>query len=166
MRALAFLGYALAAFAASAQDAPPRQIAPDLFHPYSQGEFSARQPPSAIVAPTLDRPLGACNPKAHDWIPCLTATAAQSEAILDDAEQSVRAALMLRRDLNPYLRKSDGEALARIDEEWRRFRDRECDALALLERGLPPQAYEARLTCRILRNLERAETLKARYRGG
>ena len=157
----------LAAPSASAQEAsPPRIIAPDRFHPYSQGELGPRQPPAPIVAPTKERPSGACNPKAHDWIACLTATAAASEEIVDAAEQTARVALSQRRNLNPYLQKSYGEALTRLDAEWRRFRDAECDALAPLERGLPPQVYEARLMCRISRNIERGETLKARYGGG
>ena len=168
MRLLAaFFLLALPASAAIAQDAPPpRVIAPDRFHPYSQGELGLREPPAPILAPTKERPFGACNPRAHDWIACLTATSALSEAIVDEAEQAARAALPRRRNLNPYLQKSYGEALARLDAQWRKFRDAECDALAPLERGLPRQVYEARLTCRIVRNLERGEALKARYGGG
>ncbi len=162
---MAVLVAGLSASCAIAQQTPPRQIDPEHFHPFSQGEFAGRSA-APIVMPTKERPFGACDPKAHDWIACLTATAAQSDQIVDEAEQSVRAALEQRRDLNPYMRKARGEALARIDTEWRQFRERECDALAMLERGLPAQVYEARLACRIMRNLERGEALKVRYGGG
>ena len=168
MRRLAVLVLsALAIVQVRAQGAPPpRIIAPELFHPYSQGELGPREPPAAIVAPTRERPLGACSQKTHDWIACLTATAARSDQIVEDAEQAAVTDLPQRRPLNPYLKKSYAEAFSRLDAEWRKFRDAECDALAALENGLPPQVYEARLTCRILRNLERGEALKARYSGG
>ena len=145
---------------------PPRVIAPELFHPYSQGELGPREAPAAIVAPTRERPLGSCVQKAHDWIACLTGTAARSDQIVEDAEQAAVADLPRRRPLNPYLKKSYTEAFSRLDAEWRKFRDAECDALAALENGLPPQVYEARLVCRIIRNLERGAALKARYLGG
>ena len=156
----------LAAFGARAQSPPPRQIDPEHFHPFSQGELSGRGSAAPIVMPTKERPFGACDPRTHDWIVCLAATAARSDRIVDEAEQSVRAVIENRRELSPYLRNARGEALARIDTDWRKFRDAECDALAMLERGLPAQVYEARLTCRILRNLERGEAMKARYGGG
>lgn len=165
LAALVVSGLAIAP--ARAQGAPPpRVIAPELFHPYSQGELGPREPPAPIIAPTREQPLGACSPKTHDWIACLTATAARSEQVVEDAEQAAVADLPQRRPLNPYLKKSYTEAFSRLDAEWRKFRDAECDALAALENGLPPQVYEARLVCRIIRNLERGEALKARYLGG
>jgi len=165
LAALAVSGLAIAPVAAQGAQ-PPRIIAPELFHPYSQGELGPREPPAPIVAPTRERPFGACVQKSHDWIACLTATAARSDGIVEDAEQAAVAALPNRRPLNPYLKKSYTEALSRLDAEWRKFRDAECDALAALENGLPPQVYEARLVCRIVRNLERGEALKSRYGGG
>ena len=160
----AFAVVALAAHGANAQESP-RQIAPDRFYPYS-GALLPHQSATAIVAPTREHPFGACEPKAHDWVLCLTTTAKQSDGLVEQAEQDVRDALPKRRSLNLYLQKSYGDALGRLDAEWRKFRDSECDALAALERGLPAQVYEARQTCRILRNLERAEALRARYVGG
>jgi uncharacterized protein YecT (DUF1311 family) len=164
MRGVAALAVAaLAAHGAVAQDLPPRQIAPDRFYPYSGALLPHES--TTIVAPTKEHPFGACDPKAHDWAPCLTATARQSDGIVEQAEQDVRDAVAQRRKLNPYLQKAYGDALSRLDAEWRKFRDSECDALAALERGLPAQIYEARQTCRVLRNLERAEALRARYLG-
>jgi uncharacterized protein YecT (DUF1311 family) len=165
MRAIAACAVvALAAHSATAQDTPPRQIAPDRFYPYS-GALLPHESATAIIAPTREQPFGACDPRAHDWVPCLTATARKSDGIVEQAEQDVRDAVTQRRKLNPSLRKAYGDALSRLDAEWRKFRDSECDALAALEQGLPTQVYEARQTCRILRNLERAEALRARYLG-
>jgi hypothetical protein len=162
---LAVLVACLAASGALAQQASPRQIDPEHFHPSAAGESAAPAPASPIVMPTKERPLGACDPNAHGRVACLIATSRQSDHLIDDAEQSVRAAIDKRHDLNPYLRNSLDEALTRIDNEWRKYRDRECDALAMLERGLPASSYEARLACRIMRNLERGEELQARYGG-
>jgi hypothetical protein len=48
-------------------------------------------------------------------------------------------------------------------EAWRMLRERECADLPLIEAGLTGSLYERRLICRIRRDIERVEFLKARY---
>jgi hypothetical protein len=61
------------------------------------------------------------------------------------------------------MRQGIGKALGDADEAWRNLRDRECGQLALIERQMPKALYEARLICRIRRNLERMEALDLHY---
>jgi len=143
--------------------ASPRQIAPDRFQPALDAGQPDGEVRAAIVAPTKERPFGACVMSAHDWIACINATATLSDQSVDEAERRVEGALARRPKLNGFLRQSVAKALARLDADWRAFRDRECQDLALIEHGLPSSIYEARLVCRIRRNLERAEALEARY---
>ena len=60
---------------------------------------------------------------------------------------------------------ADGAArgLRAAGDAWRVLRERECTDLPLIEAGLNGSLYEKRLVCRIRRDIERVEFLRARY---
>ncbi len=180
---LGFAGCSLFA-AVHAQDAPPRQIAPDLFAPTPRdaGAIAAPHPiareriapapldaplgapaRAPIVMPTLERPVGACEPTARDWLICLAATAQLSDNAVEDTNARLIVGLDRRPRLNPVTRQAIAIALRGAQEVWRSLRERECADLALIETGLTATLYEARLVCRIRRDLERVEALSAHY---
>jgi uncharacterized protein YecT (DUF1311 family) len=171
--------------AAHAQDAAaPRQIDPDRFaptprdaatiaapHPKPPAKLAppppvatiVAPPPTPIVMPSRERPQGACDRTARDWLNCLAATAQLSDRAVEDAVAGLIAGLDSRPRLNPVTREAAGNALRGAQEAWRSLRERECAYLTLIETGLTGTLYEARLLCRIRRNLEREEALAAHY---
>jgi uncharacterized protein YecT (DUF1311 family) len=152
---------------AGAGDAPsPRQIAPDRFAPSYRDAPAKAQAEAPIVAPSADHPLGACDRKARDWIACLDATTRLADGAVNEAEARVIASLEKRPSLNSVTRGAIATALKSADEEWRALRERECGVLALVERGVGGALYEARLVCRIRRDVERARALDERYGEG
>jgi uncharacterized protein YecT (DUF1311 family) len=165
VRAFVIAAYASVLFgivgAVQAQDAPvQRQIAPERFAPSPRGPEAAKAP---IVMPSRERPVGACDPSTHDWLACLDGTATLSDRAVDDAVAALTAGLEQRPQLNLPMRQGIGKALGDAEEAWRNLRDLECGQLALIERQLPKALYEARLICRIRRNLERMEALDLHY---
>ena len=185
-RSFSFSVAALACFlfgtSAHSQDpSPPRQIDPDHFAPTPRDAATiaphrpyaaapavtppAPRAPTPIVMPSRERPFGACDPTAHDWMTCLGATAQRSDRAVTDAEARLIAGLEGRPRLNPVMRETIAKAIVGADEVWRALRERECAELAMIERGVTGAYYEARLVCRIHRNLERAEALTTRYSG-
>jgi uncharacterized protein YecT (DUF1311 family) len=174
-------GFALCASAHAQDVQPPRQIAPDMFAPVlrdgaatprprpaaaptpSPAPVPTEPPRSPIVAPTRERPLGGCERGARDWVLCLQATARLADRSVEEASSRVAASLETRDNLNPIMREEMTNALSGAQEAWRNLRDRECAMLPLIENGLGGALYEARLICRIRRDIERRETLAARY---
>jgi len=164
---------------------PPRQIAPERFaptprdaatisapHPIAPArstpaphETAAPPTRSPIVAPNRERPFGACERTAQNWLVCLEATAQLSDRAVADAGARLRLGLDRRPRLNPVMREAIAKALTGADEAWRSLRERECGELTLIERDLTGSLFEARLVCRIRRNLERVEVLSERYGG-
>jgi uncharacterized protein YecT (DUF1311 family) len=176
--AVALAGLALAA-AAKADDAPqPRVIAPDRFQPnlreapsksYAPANGApalAEQPKAAIVLPTFEHPVGTCDPAAHDWLPCLEATAKLSDNSVDDEATRLIDSFESRKNVDFFARVEAKKALKSAQESWRALRDIECGDLAKIERGLVGAYREARLQCRIRRNLERVDMLTTRYAEG
>ena len=172
--ALAFVWLAVAVSGeARAQDAPaPRVIAPERFAPNYRDPPPASTAPAApvnapartpVVAPTRDNPLGNCARDARDWLYCLQATARLADDLLAAAEAKVVDSLETRPRLNAFMKESIAKKLKVLEDDWRALRDRECEDLAQIERGIEGQLYEARQMCRIRRNLERADALAARY---
>jgi len=171
--------------AAHAQDAAaPRQIDPDRFapmprdaatigapHPIAPAKLAPPPPAAAtvepprapILAPTRERPQGACDRTARDWLTCLAATAQLSDSAVEDADARLIGGLDRRPRLNPVTRQAVGAALRGAQEAWRSLRERECADLTLIESGLTGTLYEAHLICRIRRNFERVEALSAHY---
>jgi uncharacterized protein YecT (DUF1311 family) len=171
--------------AAHAQDAAaPRQIDPDRFapmprdaatiaapHPVAPGRIASPPPVATVVeaprapilAPTRERPQGACDRTARDWLACLAATAQLSDSAVEDADARLVVGLDRRPRLNPVTRQAVGAALRGAQGAWRSLRERECADLTLIESGLTGTLYEVRLLCRIRRNLERVEALSAHY---
>ena len=119
--------------AAHAQDAAaPRQIDPDRFaptprdaatiaapHPKPPAKLAPPPPaativapsPAPIVMPTRERPQGACDRTARDWLNCLGATAQLSDRAVEDAVAGLIAGLDSRPRLNPVTREAVGNAL-------------------------------------------------------
>jgi uncharacterized protein YecT (DUF1311 family) len=167
--------------AAHAQDAAgPRQIDPDRFAPtprdaatiaapHPKPAAKVAPPPLAatlaapIVMPNRERPQGACDRTARDWLTCLAATAQLSDSAVENAVAGLIAGLDGRPRLNPVTREAVGNALRGAEEAWRSLRERECAYLTLIETGVTGTLYEARLLCRIRRNLERVEALSTHY---
>jgi uncharacterized protein YecT (DUF1311 family) len=141
----------------------PRRIAPDQFPAYSSGEDGAAAKRATIALPTRERPFGNCDRANREWLSCLHATAELSDRLVDEAEDRVRAALVLRPDVSSFMRESFSRALTQADTQWRALRDYECNGLVLLEKGFRAQPYEVRLTCQIRHNLDRAEQLWSSY---
>ena len=178
------VGFLLVAATRAQDAAPPRQIDPDRFsptprdaatiaapHPMAPAKVAPPPPAAAIVAPpptpvvmpNRDRPQGACDRTARDWLICLAATAQLSDSAVEDAVARLIAGLDGRPRLNPVTREAVGNALRGAQEAWRSLRERECAYLTLIETGVTGTLYEARLLCRIRRNLERQEALSTHY---
>jgi uncharacterized protein YecT (DUF1311 family) len=177
-------GCALVVAAHAQEAAPPRQIDPERFAPMPRDAATisathptapakppppppaaaiAAPPPTPVVMPDRERPQGACDRAARDWLACLAATAQLSDSAVEDAVARLVAGLDGRPRLNPVTREAIGNALRGAQESWRSLRERECAYLTLIETGLTGTLYEARLLCRIRRNLERQEALSAHY---
>jgi hypothetical protein len=174
--ALAFLALA---GAAKADDAPqPRVIGPDRFQPNlreaplkqdapAKGELAPNeQLKAAIVMPTFERPVGACVPQAHDWLACLEETAKLSDNAVDDEVSRLIDSFENRKNVDFFARVEAKKALKSAEQSWQALRDIECGDLARIERGLVGAYREARLQCRIRRNLERVDMLTTRYTEG
>ncbi len=174
--ALAFLALA---GAAKADDAPqPRVIGPDRFQPNlreapskpnapAKGEPASAEPPkAAIVMPTFEHPVGACEPAAHDWLACLEATAKLSDNAVDDEVSHLIDSFEHRTSIDFFARVEAKKALKSAEQSWQALRDIECGDLARIERGHVGAYREARLQCRIRRNLERVDMLATRYAEG
>jgi hypothetical protein len=173
--AVALAGLALAG-AAKADDAPqPRVIAPDRFQPYLReappkpnapangGPAPSDQARSAIVMPTFEHPVGACDPNTHDWLACLELTATLSDRAVEDQVSRLIDSFEHRTNVDFFARVEAKKALKSAEESFRALRDLECGDLARVERGLVGAYREARLQCRIRRNLERVDMLTTRY---
>jgi uncharacterized protein YecT (DUF1311 family) len=165
--------------AARAEDAPqPRVIGADRFQPNlreappkpsapMKGEPAQAEPPkAAIVMPTFEHPVGACEPAGHDWLACLEATAKLSDTAVDDEATNLIDSFEHRAGLEFFSRVEAKKALKSAQQSWQALRDIECGDLAKIERGLIGAYREARLQCRIRRNLERVDMLTARYAEG
>ena len=176
--ALAFALLALAG-ATMADDAPqPRMIAPDRFQPNLReappkhdapakgAPAAAEQPRTAIVMPTFDHPVGACDPNTHDWLACLELTAKLSDDAVDAEVSRLSDSFEHRASVDFFARVEAKKALKSAHESWRALRDIECGDLAKVERGLVGAYRETRLQCRIRRNLERVDMLTTRYGEG
>ena len=173
---MAIAGLAFAG-AAMAEDAPqPRVIAPDRFQPMlreappAKHEAPAKadpapseQPRTPIVMPTFDHPVGACDPNTHDWLACLELTAKLSDDAVEDAVNRLSDGFEHRTRVEFFARVESKKALKGAQETWRALRDYECGDLARMERGLVGAYRDARLQCRIRRNLERVDMLNNRY---
>jgi hypothetical protein len=148
-----------------AEDAkPPRLIAPERFAPsYRETPADAPAPSPSERAPSAEHPLGACKRGARDWMPCLDAAARLGDEQVDQAEARVIAGLERRVGMNSVTRGGMATALKAANEEWRALRVRECGPLALIESGVGGPLSEARLVCRIRRDLERVDALDRRY---
>lgn len=151
---------------ARAEEAKPRLIDPEHFAPSLREAVPGAAAHAPIVAPDSEHPAGACDKRARDWASCLQATARLSDGMVEEAEARASDAIQRRERLNAVMKTSVANALRSAQDEWRALRERECNDLALLENGLEGTLFEIRSLCRIRRNLERAETLKARYGDG
>ena len=162
--------------AASADDAPqPLVIAPERFQPNlreapakhdapAKAEpAQAEQPRTPVVMPTFDHPVGACDPNTHDWLACLELTAKLSDDAVEDAVSRLSDGFEHRASVEFFARVEAKKALKGAEETWRALRDYECGDLARMERGLVGAYRDARLQCRIRRNLERVDMLNNRY---
>ena len=163
-----------------------RQIAPDLFAPvYSDPNAPSHKPPPprptpaptktiaprgaapaptpAAVAPSRQRPYGACEPEAREFVACLGGAAELADREVEQAEHAVLAGLGERPGVNPVVADGAARGLRAAGEAWRMLRDRECADLPLIETGLSGSLYERRLMCRIRRDIERGEFLRRTY---
>ena len=160
------LGLGLLASAGAEETVKPRLIDPQHFAPSLREAVPGEAAHGAVVSPDREHPAGACEKRARDWAACLQATARLSDAVVEEAEARASDAIQRRERLNAVLKTAVASALRSAQDEWRALRERECGDLALLETGLEGTLFEIRALCRIRRNLERAETLKARYGDG
>ena len=131
---------------------PPKVVAPP-------------PPPPPVVAPSRERPWGACNPESRDWATCLGVAAQLADREVEQAERAALAGLGQRPGVNPVIADGAARGLRAAGEAWRVLRDRECADLPLIETGLTGSLYERRLMCRIRRDVERGEVLRERYGG-
>ena len=164
MRALAAaIGLCLTTSAGLAEDAAPRQIAPERFAPSLRDApaVADRQIPER---PTREKPLGNCDRKLRGWSVCLEATAQLADLSVDEEDASLIQDIQTRPGLNPLIRQGVTKAFSSAEESWRSLRDLECGELALIETGLGPSLFESRFICRIRRDIERVETLELLYR--
>jgi uncharacterized protein YecT (DUF1311 family) len=158
-----------------------RQIAPEMFQPMlgdpnapshkpppppapapaPKAVAAPPPPPPVVVAPSRERPYGACEPAARDWTICLGDAAQLADREVEQAERSVLAGLEGR--VNPVMADGAARGLRAAGDAWRVLRDRECADLPLIETGLTGSLYERRLMCRIRRDVERVEVLRERY---
>ncbi len=120
-------------------------------------------PPPPLVAPSRERPYGACEPEARDWAACLGVAALQADRDVEQAERTAQAGFSGRPGINPVIADGAARGLRAAGEAWRVLRDRECADLPLIETGLNGSLYERRLMCRIRRDVERVEILRERY---
>jgi uncharacterized protein YecT (DUF1311 family) len=167
-----------------------RQIAPDMFAPvYRDPHAPQHKPPpppppkpapapaatkaavpkpqpTAALAPSRAHPYGACAPEAPDFVVCLGAAVESADREVEAAEHSTLAGLGVRPGVNPVVADGAARALRAAGGAWRALRDVECADLPLIENGLIGSLYERRLICRIRRDIERVEFLRARYGAG
>jgi uncharacterized protein YecT (DUF1311 family) len=122
-------------------------------------------PPEAAAAPSRAKPYGECAPTARDFIACLGGAATLADKSVEAAEHAVLGSLNGRPGINPVVADGAARGLRAAGEAWRMLRDRECADLPLIEAGLNGSLYERRLICRIRRDIDRVEFLKARYGG-
>jgi uncharacterized protein YecT (DUF1311 family) len=163
-----------------------RQIAPDQFAPMyrdanaPQHKLPPPPPPAppppptpaatpdptpspVTAAPSRDRPYGACEPAAPTFVACLGGAAELADKSVEEAEHWTLASLARRPGVNPVVADGAARGLRAAADAWRTLRDRECADLPLIEAGLTGSLYERRLVCRIRRDIERVEFLRARY---
>jgi uncharacterized protein YecT (DUF1311 family) len=117
------------------------------------------------LAPSREKPYGACAPEARDFVACLGGAAELADKSVEDAEHGTLASLARRPGLNPVVADGAARGLRAAGDAWRALRDRECADLPLIETGLTGSLYERRLMCRIRRDIERVEALQRRYGG-
>jgi hypothetical protein len=140
-----------------------RRIAPERFPELRLGDdSSAGQRDRPFARPGPDRPLGSCDRERRDWIPCLNATAALAETMLDEAIAEVETGLARRAVPKPQL-DGWGRALKEANQRYRALRNYECQMLALSEPGTSGELYEARLVCTITKTIARIGELRTRY---
>lgn len=142
---------------------PPAAPAPVALPPSPTAEKPPPPPPPPVVAPSRDKPYGACEPGARDWTPCLGGAAQLADRSVEEAERAVLVAIGRKPGVNPVVADGAARSLRAAGEAWRMLRDRECADLPLVEAGLSGSLYERRLVCRIRRDIDRAETLRERY---
>jgi uncharacterized protein YecT (DUF1311 family) len=163
---VAMAACSLAPGAALGQDhAAPRRIAPDRFPDYGVHAPAAR-PAIPLIAPTAERPFGACSrdmPKGG-WLRCLRQTAGLADEQLDALAERIKAQFSVRPNVNEILRRGWSRALDESQSRWRSLRDYECQRLAMAEPAAPKEILEAQLTCAIRHDLERGGLLAARYK--
>ena len=145
---------------------PPAPEPPKPAPPSPVAEKPAPPPPPPAVAPSRDKPYGACEPGARDWAACLGGAAQLADHSVEDAERGVLAAIGHRPGVNPVVADGATRSLHAAGEAWRMLRDRECADLPLVEVGLSGSLYERRLVCRIRRDIDRVEILRERYGDG
>jgi hypothetical protein len=142
----------------------PRRIAPELFPDY--GVRAEPQPAAPrIELPSDTRPLGACarDMSAAIWLRCLRETASATDDALVGTVETIKASFEQRMDVTPVLRAAWSRGLDESLTRWRALRDYECGQLALAEPQATRDLLEARNTCLINRNRERAAELLRRY---
>jgi uncharacterized protein YecT (DUF1311 family) len=160
-----------------------RRIAPDRFAPvYGDPDAPAHKPPPPPPAPaklaapapkpepppppaipSRDRPYGACEPAAPNFVACLAGAVELADRAVEQAEHETLAGIAHRPDINPVVADGVARDLRAAGDAWRMLRDRECADLPLIEAGLDGSLYQRRLVCRIRRDLERVEFLRRRY---
>ncbi|WP_439575615.1 lysozyme inhibitor LprI family protein [Phreatobacter sp.] len=139
-----------------------RRIAPGQF-PEMRLEATPRTA-AEPVEPTPERPFGHCSRDQSNWIFCLQAIARASDSRLDETVDQVAHNLAGNQAFGPFQRQAFERAVREADRRYRALRDHECQALVLSEPDVQGELFEARLTCRIRRNLERITVLQTRYR--
>jgi hypothetical protein len=151
--------------AAHAQEPPRvvRQISPDRFQPNLRDTIGAQVAPVAVVPPSKEHPLGACDRTSHNWASCLRDTAELSNAMVDSAESQLAASLGHRSNISASFQGVLGKYLADADAKWRELRDVECSQLAMLEVGAGKQLYESRMICQMMHNAARIDALANQY---
>jgi hypothetical protein len=143
--------------------ASPRRIAPELFPPYGPTVADDAPRPAPASVPSKEHPFGSCDRNSRSWLSCLRSTGELSDALVSEAEEQLRLELAQRTDLGLGARQNYSKALELANSQWRSLREQECRELALLEIRRRVQLYEARLTCQIVHNIERADELLSRY---
>lgn len=114
-------------------------------------------------APSEEKPLGSCDPVASDWVQCLNAAAIASDRLVQELQPRIAAAFAVRDSVALPLRQFWVRSLAEADRRYQALREQECGPLAMSEPHVRRREFEARLICRIDRNLERAKQLRSRY---
>jgi hypothetical protein len=142
---------------------PPPPPPPPKPPPAPKAAVEKPPPPPPEVAPSRDKPYGACEPSAPGWGVCLGGAAQLADHAVEQTEHAVLAALGNRPGVNPVVADGAARGLRAAGDAWRVLRDRECSDLPLIEAGLTGSLYERRLMCRIRRDVERVEFLRQRY---